>query len=125
MQPGEHSGKSNNVQVDLHKLYCDAEEMKPLLLDNSCKMLFTSELKYLGSLITFQLTDSADIRARIQKANKAMGALAFIWKSPEIDLHTKCLLYKAIPLNLLVWGAENWAQMLRILPFWTVFITDP
>ena len=39
-----------------------------------------------------------------------MGALSFIWKSQEIDLRTKCFLYKVIPLNLLLWGTENWAQ---------------
>ena len=39
-----------------------------------------------------------------------MGALTFIWKLQAVELRTKCLLYKAIPLNLLLWGAENWSQ---------------
>ena len=39
-----------------------------------------------------------------------MGALTFFWNLPMVKPRTKCLLYKTIPLNSLMWGAKNWAQ---------------
>ena len=38
-----------------------------------------------------------------------MGALRFYWKSQKVDLHSKYLIYQAIPINLLLWGCESWA----------------
>ena len=95
---------------DLQLLYDTADETKPILLRDDCKIIFKKEFKYLGSWVSFQLTDQVDIKARISKASKALGALTFFWKLQMVDLRTKVLLYKAIPLNLLLWGAENWAQ---------------
>ena len=39
-----------------------------------------------------------------------MEALRFIWDAPEDDIKTKINLYKAIALNLALWGLENWAR---------------
>ena len=73
-------------------------------------MDFTHEFCYLGSLINYTLNDSSDINRRITKATCAMGALKFIWDSEEVELQTKINLYKAIPLNLALWGHECWAR---------------
>ena len=95
---------------DLLKAYTNAVETEIIHLKNNCKIEFIHEFKYLGSWITFDLTDSSDIAHRIGKASKALGALNFFWKLPMVSLKTKCLLYKAIPLNLLLGGSENWSQ---------------
>ena len=63
---------------------------------------FTPNFVYLCSLINFTLNDTKDIERRISKA--------FIWDADEIELETKVNLYKAIPLNLALWGHECWAQ---------------
>lgn len=72
-------------------------------------MSFTKLFKYLGSCISFDLSDEFDIEERIKSANKAMCALRFYWKSKQVDLHSKNLIYQVIPINLLLWGCESWA----------------
>ena len=37
-----------------------------------------------------------------------MGALTFYWESQKVYLHSKYLIYQAIPINLLLWGCESW-----------------
>jgi hypothetical protein len=37
-----------------------------------------------------------------------MGALKEIWQNPHLDIYNKYLLFRAIPMNLLLWGAETW-----------------
>jgi hypothetical protein len=70
---------------------------------------FTAHFKYLGSYISFDLTDDMDIKNRITKANQAMGALRHVWRNPYADLKAKKLVFLAIPANLLLWGCETWA----------------
>ena len=70
---------------------------------------FCLHFKYLGSYLSFDLTDDYDIENRLASANSAMGALKHFWKNQYVDLHTKVLIFKAIPLNLLLWGCETWA----------------
>ena len=65
--------------------------------------------KYLGSLISYNLRDDDDITARIAAANASMGALKELWRNPHLDMYNKYLLFRAIPMNLLLWGAETWS----------------
>ena len=77
--------------------------------DNGAFIDFTAHFKYLGSFISFDLTDDMDIRNRITKANQAMGALRHFWRNPYADLQAKKTIFLAIPANLLLWGCETWA----------------
>ena len=70
---------------------------------------FTRTFRYLGSLINFSLWDDDDIAARIAAATAAMGALKEVWRNPHLDMFNKYLLFRAIPMNLLLWGAETWS----------------
>ena len=83
---------------------------------------FTAHFKYLGSVISFDLTDDKDINNRITKANQAMGALRHFWRNPYADLHAKKQIFLAIPANLLLWGCETWAlrqsQIDKLNVFW-------
>jgi hypothetical protein len=63
---------------------------------------------YLGLLISYNLRNDDDITARIAAANASMGALKEVWLNPHLDLYNKYLLFRAIPINLLLWGAETW-----------------
>ena len=38
-----------------------------------------------------------------------MGALKDVWRNPHLDIYNKYLLFRAIPMNLLLWGAETWS----------------
>jgi hypothetical protein len=71
---------------------------------------FTCTFPYLGSLINHSLHDNNNITARITSATAAMGRLKEIWCNPHLDIYNKYLLFCAIPMNLLLWGAETWSQ---------------
>ena len=70
---------------------------------------FCRTFKYLGSRISYNLQDDADIEARLAAANQSMGALKEVWRNPHLDTYSKYLLFCTIPVNLLLWGCENWA----------------
>ena len=47
--------------------------------------------------------------AQIASATAAMGTLKDVWRNPHLDIYNKYLLFWAIPMNLLLWGAEMWS----------------
>ena len=83
--------------------------------------LFLFKFLFLGSWISYDLNDEHDIKARIKKANNAMGSLKTIWSAPEVVTHTKYLIYIAIPFNLLLGGCESWATNLDVLKKLEIF----
>jgi len=38
-----------------------------------------------------------------------MGAPKELWRNPHLDMYNKYLLFRVIPMNLLLWGAETWS----------------
>ena len=70
---------------------------------------FTRTFRYLGSLICYNLRNDKDITARLAAANASMGRLKEVWRNPHLDLYHKYLLFRAVPMNLLLWGAETWS----------------
>ncbi len=46
---------------------------------------FCRTFKYLGSRISYNLRDDADIEARLAAANQSMGALKEVWRNPHLD----------------------------------------
>ncbi len=57
---------------------------------------FVKHFKYLGSYISFDLTDDYDIDKRIAAANKSMGSLKQFWNNPYASLRAKQLIFLAI-----------------------------
>jgi hypothetical protein len=57
---------------------------------------------YLGSLINYSLQDDDNITAQIASATAVMGALTEIWQNPHLDIYNNYLLFRAIPINLLL-----------------------
>jgi hypothetical protein len=70
---------------------------------------FTWTFRYLGLLISYNLRNDDDITMRIAAANASMGALKEAWCNPHLDIYNKYLLFRAIPMNLLLWGAKTWS----------------
>ena len=91
------------------KIYANAKETQQLILKDFSYISFTPNFKYLGSWISYDLTDSYDILCRITKANKPIGALKFFWQAKGVDVRFKYLIYMVIPLNILLWRCESWA----------------
>ena len=91
-------------------LYWQLPNTKRIELDDDGAFIdFTAHFKYLGSYISFDLTDNRDIRNCITKANQAMGALRHVWRNPYANLQSKKSIFLAIPANLLLWECETWA----------------
>ena len=77
----------------IEKYYDHSSKTKKYFLEDHGFISFTKLFKYLGSWISFDLSDEFDIEERIKSANKAMGALRFYWESQKVDLHSKYLIY--------------------------------
>lgn len=95
--------------INLEDIYKRAPETADIILNDDEKIPFATEFCYLGSAIDFLIDDTVDIKCRISKANKAMGALGFIWRSKQVRMETKIKLFLAIPVNLALWNCETWS----------------
>ena len=97
-------------QAQREQLYWNSPNTRRIEIDNNGSFIdFTAHFKYLGSHVSFDLTDDIDIANRITKASQAMAALRHLWRNPYVDLRAKKLIFLAIPANLLLWGCETWA----------------
>ncbi len=83
---------------------------------------FICTFRYIGSLINYSLCNNNDITARIASATAVMGALKEIWCNPRLDIYNKYLLFHAIPINLLLWGAETWSLCMTQLDQLEIFL---
>ena len=92
----------------------DLNKTKSLLPDiklnnNTNQIHFVQNFKYLGSIISNDLKEDTEIKARIKKAWSVIGAMKFVLKNKDVDLNTKIFLYITAPLQALLWGAESWS----------------
>jgi hypothetical protein len=69
-------------------------------------MTFNRRFTYLGSIITNDLEDSAEIHARIGKANGILHSLNNLWRSKGLSVKMKKQLYVATVVNIILWGCE-------------------
>jgi hypothetical protein len=96
-------------QEQEEELYDDLDKTKPISVEDGY-VTFCRHFKYLGSFISFSLCDDYDIKKRVTAATQSMGALKNVWDSPHLDIWSKYLLFRAIPMNLLLWGCETWSM---------------
>ncbi len=68
---------------------------------------FVKHFKYLGSYLSFDLTDDYDIDKRKAAANKSMGSLKLFWNNPYASLRAKQLIFLVMPANQLLWGCKS------------------
>ncbi len=104
-----------------HKMYDQLDEAQPFAVADGL-VSFTQTFQYLGLLISYNLLDDDDITARIAAANASMGALKHVWRNPHLNIYNKYLLFRAIPMNLLLWGAETWSLQKSQLDKLEVFL---
>jgi len=91
-----------------HATYDQLNETQDFpVADNFISSTWT--FRYLGSLISYNLRDDDDITSRLASANASMGKMKEVWRNPHLDVYNKYNLFRAIPMNLLLWGAETWS----------------
>ena len=115
----EESEKARIARED--KIYDDLEETQDLAIADGF-VSFTRHFKYLGSYISYNLRDDYDIESRIAAASQSMGALKNVWNNPHMEIYSKYLLFRAIPINLLLWGCETWSLRQVLLNKLEVFL---
>jgi hypothetical protein len=85
-------------------------------------VMFSRTFKYLGLKILHILCNNDDIKAHIAAALQSMGALKEEWRNQHLDTYSKYLLFCVIPMNLLLWGCENWSLQQDLLCRLKVFL---
>jgi hypothetical protein len=88
------------------RLYSEADTSRVGGLDSTgnavCFIDFTTEFKYLGSIVHHFLNSDADVDKRIRSASAAFGSLENILTNKYIDLEVKESVYEALCLSILL-----------------------
>ncbi|EJK75783.1 hypothetical protein THAOC_02485 [Thalassiosira oceanica] len=111
----EASAEWTKKKTELEKTrYFSLDQTQPIAVKDVF-VTFTMHFKYLGSFISYNVWDDFDIDLRIKKAGQAMGALRhFFFNNKHVDTYSKHLIFKAIPLSLLLWVCE--LRQARVVP---------
>ena len=113
--------QNNEQRENEARIYDGLDETKDIEVGNGY-ITFSRSFKYLGSTISYNLRDNDDVTARIAAANASMSALKNVWRNPHLDAYSKYLLFRAIPMNLLLWGCETWSIRQTLLNKLDVFM---
>jgi hypothetical protein len=68
---------------------------------------FNRRFTYLGSIITNDLEDRAEIHSRIEKENGILNSLNNLWRSKGLSVSMKKQFYIATVVNIVLWGCES------------------
>lgn len=73
---------------------------------NEGHILFSTEFKYLGSIINNDL--NKEILQQIKKGHQQYGALRKVLQNWQVKLRTKIPIYISVIQNTVLWGCESW-----------------
>jgi hypothetical protein len=66
------------------------------------------KIKYLGSIITWDLRDKINAATRIAMGHSPVTRVEELFNCRYVSIGIKILMYQAIPLNTVLWGCELW-----------------
>ena len=114
--------ESNESKIKRENDVCDdLPGTEPIKVSNGL-ITFSQFFKCLGSILSCDLQDEREIGFRIASASRAMGKLHSFWKCSEVELHSKCLIFLAMPVNLLLRGCESWSLKESLAKSLNVFL---
>jgi len=103
----------------------NVEETRDIELTGDRFIPFVDEFCYLGSMISTDLTDDADIKYRIRLAKGAKARLEKrVLRSRSLSLNSKTRAVGSLILSILLYGAENWALTSTLYRELEVFYND-
>jgi hypothetical protein len=79
-----------------------------IALPDNQHIQFTNNFKYLGSILSPELNEDAEIKARIRKAKSLIGTAKHFFNNRDVDLRTKHSIYNSFAINAVLWGCESW-----------------
>ncbi|KAL7426046.1 hypothetical protein ACHAXH_000620, partial [Discostella pseudostelligera] len=101
---------SRMTQKQRQDMYFASENTNRIYLSDGTSYIdFTAHFKYLGTFISFDLTEDFDIKHRITKASREMGRFRHFFNNQYVELRFKHQVFVQYILNILLWGCENWA----------------
>ena len=87
----------------------DGTDLSDISLGEHCYIPIVDESCYLGSIVSSDCTDEADVDNRIEKAGAAFGALRKpLFSSTSVTYKAKRMVYVGLILAILLYGAEAW-----------------
>ena len=91
------------LHTNQEKKHINASNAKEISIDGKGDTFkFTTSFACLGSALFFLLDNASDVKYRMSKAFKAIGALSNAYNAKEILLSLKVKLHKAISINSLL-----------------------
>ena len=103
------SATSKKNPVNLKRSCESSLENSGDIVENSARVSFSAKFMCLRSDIYFLMGYSEGANNRANKGSKHMGTFKFIWDDCSVPIETKIKLLSTIPLNLLLWGGDNWS----------------
>jgi hypothetical protein len=89
----------------------DGADLTDIPLPSGNVVPVVAEAKYLGSMMTRDGLDVADVDARVAAATRAFGSLAStVFRSTSVSPMAKRAVYVAIVLPVLLYGCEGWCM---------------
>ena len=89
---------------------CDEEDLRPLTIRGKT-IEVVSDFRYLGALVEAHGEVLMDVEDRIGRASRAFGALCRpVFRDSNLSLRTKRMVYRAVVLGVLLYGAETWVN---------------
>ena len=87
---------------------CEDTDLQPIYIRGGAIEAVT-EFKYLGTIIEANGSIQREVEDRISKMSKVFGALKGpVFSDSDLSIATKRLLYRAVVLGVLLYGAETW-----------------
>jgi hypothetical protein len=111
MHIGRDGGKSKTEALYFPPPGMEAPEadQSKIVVDQTDQgyVTFNRRFMYLGSIITDDLKDSAEIHTRIGKGNGILHGLNNLWRSKGLSVKTKKQFYIVTVVNIVLWGCES------------------
>ena len=94
----------------------DNTDLSNVELGDGVYMPVTSQMRYLGTILSRDGSDDADVAARIVAAGNAFGSLrSCLFSSANVALEAKTMAYTELILSILLYGAESWCLKEELL----------
>ena len=77
--------KERSCRMREEELYNQLEETQPIEVHDGF-VTYCQHFKYIGSFVSFSLSNDHDIKKCVTTATRSMGALKNVWDSPHLDI---------------------------------------
>ena len=108
--------KEFSLTISIKKTEVMAQDAttSPTIKINDTTLKVVDNFRYLGSIISKNLSLDNDVNARIGKAASVMSRLnTRVWTNRNLTLLTKLKVYQACVLSTLMYGSETWTTYAR------------